>query len=72
MILTIRQPAPEGTVFHEDAFAKMVGSSTVFDVGYEATISKAEVVDQGRAVLLTLDVPDLKGEWSERVVKEKE
>ena len=61
--VSISEPAAPGERFAHDAFDSQVGRTVPFRVegspdAAEATVLAAEVSDDGRAVTLTLDVPD--------------
>lgn len=60
--VNISEPAAPGERFAHDAFDSQVGRTVPLRVegspNAEATVVAAEVSDDGRAVTLTLDVPD--------------
>lgn len=60
--IVFRQQAADGTLYAPDAFESQIGKTLPFTVGDwtgPATLRAAEVVDVGRAVLLTVDTEDM-------------
>lgn len=69
MRVTLRVSAPPGDVFTPEAAASMVGNRPTFTLDHDATrpmgkgeVVAAECVEGGRAVRITLDVPEPVGE----------
>ncbi len=62
MLIELRQPAREGSLFAGDAFASQVGKQVPVTVdgvaGGEGTVRSVRVVEDGTAALLTVEVDD--------------
>lgn len=63
MKITMKIPAPEGSVFTEDALLELIGQDTkLFNEGHTreipAKILEAKVSDDGKTATLTVEVPD--------------
>lgn len=55
------EPAPEGAIYASDAFDGQVGKTVPFNTptgSYEGQIVAVEVIDDGRSIEYTMDVPD--------------
>lgn len=63
MRFTLIHHAPVGDVFAQDAFREQLGTEVTFRAhtgspAYSGTLLAAEVLEDGRAARITLDLPD--------------
>lgn len=63
MRFTFIYHAPVGDVFAQDAFDKQLGTDVTFRAhsgrpSYSGELVAAEVIEDGRAAMVTLDLPD--------------